>query len=159
MLSAAAGAAFLLIALLKHTPLAFLVPISDAIVVLGLAVYMIWQPIGMFDRALREVVGEAADDETQQKLRSALEGDLDADQFLLLESAATRLGRSLFAVAYIQPNQPVDAARLDEIRDGLLERCRTAFGATPLRMEFIFTARKPFVPETAPRPGEKTRSR
>ena len=78
VLSAAAGAAFLLIALLKHTPLAFLVPISDAIVVLGLAVYMIWQPIGMFGRALREVVGEAADDETQQKLRAALEGGLDA---------------------------------------------------------------------------------
>ena len=156
VLSAAAGAAFLLIALLKHTPLAFLVPISDAIVVLGLAVYMIWQPIGMFGRALREVVGEAADDETQQKLRAALEGGLDAGQFLLLESAVTRLGRSLFAVAYIQPNQPVDAARLDEIRDQLLERCRTAFGATPLRMEFIFTARKPFVPDAAPRPSEET---
>jgi len=149
VLSAAAGAAFLLIALLKHTPLSFLVPISDAIVVLGLATYMIWQPLGMFGRALREVVGEAADEETQQKLRAALEGGLNTTEFLLLDSAVTRLGRSLFAVAYIQPNQPVNAARLDEIRDQLLQRSRKAFDATPFRMEVIFTARRPFDAEAA----------
>ncbi|GAB6907789.1 hypothetical protein DESC_370024 [Desulfosarcina cetonica] len=34
ILSAAAGAAFLLVALLKGTPLSFLVPIADAIVVI-----------------------------------------------------------------------------------------------------------------------------
>ena len=146
ILSAAAGAAFLLIALLKHTPLDFLVPISDAIVVLGLAAYMIWQPLGMFGRALKEVVGEAADEETQQKLRGSLEGGLNAEEFSLLDSAATRLGRSLFAVAYIEPHQPVDALRMDEIREQLLQRCRGEFGHTPLRMEFIFTARRPFNP-------------
>ncbi len=149
VLSAAAGAAFLLIALLKHTPLVFLVPISDSIVVLGLAAYMIWQPIQMFGRALREVVGEAADAETQQKLRVALEDGLDADQLLLLDSAVTRLGRSLFAVAYIQPTQPVDAAQLDKIRDQLLRRCRRTFDARPLRMEVIFTTRRPFDAERA----------
>jgi predicted Co/Zn/Cd cation transporter (cation efflux family) len=150
VLSAAAGAAFLLIALLKHTPFAFLVPISDAIVVLGLATYMIWQPLGMFGRALKEVVGEAADEETQQKLRAVLKRALNAEEFLLLESPATRLGRSLFAVAYIQPKQPVDAARMDEIREQLLQRCRGEFGHTPLRMEFIFTARRPFSPADEP---------
>ncbi|MFV1968716.1 MAG: cation transporter, partial [Pirellulaceae bacterium] len=62
VLSAAAGVAFLLIALLKHTPVSFLVPISDAIVVLGLAAFMIWQPVGMFARALKEVVGETAEE-------------------------------------------------------------------------------------------------
>jgi predicted Co/Zn/Cd cation transporter (cation efflux family) len=156
VLSTAAGAAFLLIALLKHTPLAFLVPISDAIVVLGLAAYMIWQPLGMFGRALREVVGEAADEETQQKLRATLAGSLNEEEFLLLESAVTRLGRSLFAIAYIQPSQPLVVARLDEIREQLLQRCRTEFGHTPLRMEFIFTARKPFSPTGKPSVGEDT---
>ena len=153
VMSAAAGAAFLLIALLKHTSLAFLVPISDAIVVLGLAAYMIWQPIGIFVRALKEVIGEAPDDATQQKLREALDGGLNEQPFVLLDSAVTRLGRSLFAVAYIQPNQPVDAQRLDEIRDQLLARCQAAFQSTPLRMEFIFTARRPFSPPTAPSPS------
>jgi predicted Co/Zn/Cd cation transporter (cation efflux family) len=154
VLSAAAGAAFLLIALLKPTPLAFLVPISDAIVVLGLAAYMIWQPLGMFGRALREVVGEAADEETQQKLRAALEGGLTTEEFLLLDSAVTRLGRSLFGVAYIQPNRPIDVSRLDEIREQLLQRCRGEFGHAPLRMEFIFTARRPFSPARTPCSGE-----
>jgi predicted Co/Zn/Cd cation transporter (cation efflux family) len=156
VLSAAAGAAFLLIALLKNTPLAFLVPISDAIVVLGLATYMIWQPLGMFGRALREVVGEAANEETQQRLRAALKGGLNSREFLLLDSAVTRLGRSLFAVAYIQPTQPIDAARLDEIRDQLLEQCRKAFDVTPLRMEVIFTARRPFDAEAARGSSEPT---
>jgi hypothetical protein len=63
--------------------------------------------------------------------------------------AKTRLGRSLFAVAYIQPTQPVDAAQLDKIRDQLLRRCRRTFDARPLRMEVIFTARRPFDAERA----------
>jgi len=144
VLSAAAGAAFLLIALLENTALSFLVPISDAIVVLGLAAYMIWQPLGMFGRALGEVVGEAADDATQQRLRAAMEDGLDATRFQLLDSAAVRLGRSLFAVAYIRPGESVDAAGLDAIRDQLLGRCRKALDTTALRMEVIFTGRRPF---------------
>lgn len=151
VMSAAAGVAFLLIALLKNTPLNFLVPISDALVVLGLALYMIWQPMRMFVRGLKEVVGESADEATQQKLRSALDGGLEEQPFQLLESAVTRLGRSLFAVAYIQPTQPVDASQMDDMREQLFERCNTAFQPTSLRMEFIFTGRPPFADVSEPR--------
>ena len=148
-LSCAAGVAFILIALLRPTPLRFLVPISDSVVVLGLAAYMVWGPIGMFVKSLREVVGEAADDSVQQKLRSVLEAGIDSDSFRLLTSTATRVGRSMFAVAYLQPVKPVTAAQLDATRDDLTARCQDAM-ATPLRMEFVFTARHPFkeVPET-----------
>jgi predicted Co/Zn/Cd cation transporter (cation efflux family) len=151
VMSAAAGVAFLLIALLKNTPLNFLVPISDALVVLGLALYMIWQPMRMFVRGLKEVVGESADEATQQKLRSALDGGLEEQPFQLLESAVTRLGRALFAVAYIQPTQPVDASQLDDMREQLFERCGAAFQPTSLRMEFIFTGRPPFAEDSEPR--------
>lgn len=40
--------------------------------------------------------------------------------------AVTRLGRSLFAVAYIRADLPADGERLDDLRDRLYERCRTA---------------------------------
>lgn len=143
VLSAAAGVAFLLISLLKDSPLEFLVPISDAIVVLCLAGYMIWQPIGMFSRALKEVVGEAADDGTRAKLRDALDGAM-GESFELIDSAVTKLGRSFFAVAYIRPIQMVDGASLDEVRDHLFQECRAAFEDSPLRMEIIFTSRPQF---------------
>jgi hypothetical protein len=63
---------------------------------------------------------------------------------------------SLFAVACIQPNQPVTAAQLDQVREQLLQRCRTDFDYAQLRMEFIFTARRPFSKTSAPNLGEKT---
>jgi predicted Co/Zn/Cd cation transporter (cation efflux family) len=143
VLSCAAGVAFLLIALLRPTPLRFLVPISDSVVVLGLATYMVWGPIGMFVKSLKEVVGEAADDAVQEKVRSVLVHAIDDDPFRLLTSAATRVGRSMFAVAYLEPVNPVTAAQLDATRDELTVRCQEALSAA-MRMEFVFTARHPF---------------
>ncbi|MGI9472706.1 MAG: cation transporter [Rubripirellula sp.] len=142
-LSGAAGIAFLVISLLQGTKLNFLVPVSDSIVVLGLSAYMVSGPIGMFIRALKEVVGEAADDSIQDRLRESLTSEINPRAFKLLESTATPVGRSLFAVAYLEPLRPMGAAELDRARDVLLLSCQRAF-AMPLRMEFVFTARRPF---------------
>ena len=110
----------------------------------SLAAYMIRQPLNMFLQALKEVVGEAADEETQALIRGALTETLTSESAELLDSAATRLGRSLVAVAYLRPDEAMDVRQLDQLRDRMLANCREAVGVAPLRMEFVFTQRAPY---------------
>jgi predicted Co/Zn/Cd cation transporter (cation efflux family) len=142
LLSAAAGAAFGLIALLKGTALAFLVPISDAIVVLCLATLMIPQPIRSFIDAVKEVLGESAGEQTIERWRLAINDALAATTFSLVEVAVTKLGRSHFAVAYIRPETAVTVEALDQIKDQLDNTTQSIH--SPSRMEIIFTGTYPY---------------
>ncbi len=142
ILSASAGAAFGLIALLKGTALAFLVPISDAIVVLCLAAFMIPQPIRSFVTAVKEVLGESAGEETIERWRQAINDALGASAFSLVEVAVTKLGRSHFAVAYIRPDTAVTVEALDRLKDHLASTTQSVH--SPSRMEIIFTGNYPY---------------
>ena len=142
VLSAAAGAAFLAIAMLKGTAFSFLVPISDAIVVICLAVIMISQPIHSFLGAAKEVLGDAAGARTIEKWRRSITAALAETSFSLLEVAVTKLGRSQFAVAYIRPNAPASVDDLDHIRDQISHAAQSVH--TPSRMEIIFTGKYPY---------------
>lgn len=142
VLSAAAGATFLLISLLKGTALSFLVPISDAIVVLCLAAFMINSPIRSFIDAVKEVIGESAGSETIEKWRLTI-GEVLADTaFSLVEVAVTKMGRSHFAVAYIRPETPASVETLDRIRRQVDQACRAIHN--PIRMEIIYTGSYPY---------------
>jgi len=142
VLSAAAGTAFLVIALLKNTPLSFLVPISDAIVVIGLALYMVPKPIRSFTEAIKEVVGESVPPETVEAFRHTIGQALADKPFGLLQVAVTKLGRSLFAVAYVKPQSEVAVQDLDSMRTVINQTCQEHY--KPLRMEVIYTAEVPF---------------
>lgn len=141
-LSAAAGAAFLAISLFKGTPLAFLVPISDSIVVLALVAYMIRVPIGSFVKGMDELLGVAVDRETVGKLTTSAQKLLTDTPFELIELAATRAGRSLFAVSFVRPIEAVDVATLDMLRADL----HTALlDVSPnIDSEVVFTGKAPF---------------
>ena len=142
ILSAAAGAAFLLIAMLKGTTLSFLVPIADAIVVLSLALFMIPQPVRSFVDATREVLGESAGPETIAQWHQAIHSVLADTAFSLIEVAVTKMGRAHFAVAYVRPNEPSSVESLDAIREMVTNACRTVH--EPHRMEIIYTANDPY---------------
>jgi predicted Co/Zn/Cd cation transporter (cation efflux family) len=142
VLSAAAGAAFLANALLEQTSLSFLVPISDAVVVIALALYMIPKPIRSFSKAVQEVLGESAPGETVERVRTTIVRALTGEPFRLLQVAVTRLGRSLFAVAYVQPESVVTAKDLDHFRKVIDRACQANLAS--LRMEVIYTAKLPY---------------
>jgi len=142
VLSAAAGAAFLVISLLKGTALDFLVPISDAIVVLSLTAYMIPKPIRSFVDAVKEVLGESAGPETTQRWRDAIKQALDETAYTLIEVAVTKMGRSYFAVAYIRPDDPASARSLDDIRQRVVQACGKVH--IPSRMEIVYTGAYPY---------------
>lgn len=142
VLSAAAGSAFVAIAFLKNTQLSFLVPISDAIVVTGLALYMIPKPIRMFGQAIKEVVGESAGQDVIARLRERISESLEQRPFTLLEVTATKTGRSLFVFACIRPEQASTAETLDEIRELMQRACEGVLAQ--VKSDIFFTGKKPF---------------
>jgi predicted Co/Zn/Cd cation transporter (cation efflux family) len=141
-ISAGAGGALLAVPLLKGTALAFVIPIADAIVVLGLAAFIVREPARMFMEALREVAGEAAEASVVEQVRGRTEGILADSPYELLEVAVTRLGRSHFVGVYLKPEHAVSAAELDTLR----ERLQAAYGELLgiVRTELIVTQRQPF---------------
>ena len=142
VLSAAAGSAFVAIAFLKNTSLSFLVPISDAIVVSGLALYMIPKPIRMFMQAIKEVVGESVEQDLLARFRDRITESLEKRPFTLLEVAATKTGRSLFVFACIRPDQASTAEALDEIRELMQKACEGV--SAQVKSDIFFTGKKPY---------------
>ncbi len=142
VLSAAAGSAFVAIAFLKNTGLSFLVPISDAIVVTGLALYMIPKPIRMFVQAIEEVLGASVEQDLLMHFRDMVAESLEKLPFSLLELAATKTGRTIFVFACIRPEQASTADQLDEIRRLMQKACE---GVSALvKSDIFFTGKKPF---------------
>jgi len=142
LMTSAAGIAFFGISLLKGTSLAFLVPVSDSIVVIGLSAMMIPTPIRMFFTAAGEVVGKSAEAGIVDHLRSAVHQALTGKPFTCLDLAAVKTGRLLFAVAYIRPEASSTVQDLDEIRCAVQLSCEKVSPA--VKTEAIYTGSKPF---------------
>lgn len=144
VLSAAAGAAFLGLDMLRGTALAPLVPVSDSIVVIFLALCMIARPYRMFRASAGEVLGDAADAETTGRLKQQFAETLQGESFDLLELGAVRTGRSVFILAWICPHGAVTARDVEAIRHRLAKTA-AALGY-PTRLEIALARRPPFPP-------------
>lgn len=141
-ISAGAGAALLGVPVLAGTPLAVLIPVADALVVLALSLFIVREPLGMFRQALREAAGGGAEAEIVGRLRQRASDLLEPHGFSLLDLAVTRLGRSHIVAAYVRPQGPVSAGEVDAIRDELEAACIAE--AAPSRVAVILSERHPF---------------
>lgn len=139
VISAGACGGLLSAAPLRGTALAFLVPISDSIVVLVMCVIMVRQPVKMFLGSLREVAGAAADPSQVERVRTHLAQFLENRPYALLV-VVTKLGRSHFVLSYVKPNEPIDGSTADALRADLNREMGQVF--TPVETEVII-ARKP----------------
>lgn len=118
------------------------VPVSDSIVVIFLSAIMIPKPIRMVFAAAGEVVGNSAQTAVVDRLKETAQLVLAEKPYRLLDLAAVKTGRSLFAVAYIRPDAGLTARDLDELRGMMQSKCRSVFPT--VKTEIIFTGNKPF---------------
>lgn len=142
IMSAGAGAALLGSPLLLETRFAGVVPVADALIVLVLTLVMLPQPLMMFRSALGEVAGAAAPGDADRIARTRAAQLLAERPFDLVDVAVTQLGRSYFAVFYINPTKPVDGAEIDALR-GALAASFSGIVA-PVKIEVVVTASSPF---------------
>lgn len=151
-ITAVAGGALLAAPLLAATPLAPLVPISDALLVILLAAIVVIEPLRQFWRALRQTAGAACDPALIARVRArvlelldgsaSLATPLPAQPIDLLDLTLLRLGRTTFLVAYLNPHGPVDGAWMDCLRQRIHSHCAELLA--PLRTELILTGEAPF---------------
>ena len=81
--------------------------------------------------------------DTLWRTRLALTDLLAGLSCWLLDLTVMQVGRTAFVVVYLNPNQPMDGAAIDLIRDRIEERCRELL-RMPVRSEVILTATPPF---------------
>lgn len=142
VISAGAGGGLLGAALLRGTPLGFLVPIADAIVVVIMCAFIGRQPILMFLGALREVAGAAAEKSTVEKVQRCVEESLQNRPFRVLEVVVTKLGSAHLVVAYLKPETPVAGETVDTLWLHVNKALRDSMGQ--VRSEIVIAARPPY---------------
>jgi predicted Co/Zn/Cd cation transporter (cation efflux family) len=139
-ISAGAGAALMGTVLLKGTPLDFLLPIADSILVLILSLVIIGQPMSSMFKSLRELAGNAADPEITAIIQKTTTDCLAELPRELVDIVITKIGRVYTIVPYLKPNTSIGAEQVDELRD----RLRSEYQAhlDHVCVEVLITARE-----------------
>lgn len=142
VISAGAGAGLVGAALLQGTALAFLVPISDSIVVLVMCGCIVRQPLQIFLDSLHEIAGGRAADGVCATARQLAEAAAKGSQFEVLEVATIKMGRSYLVFAYLKPKAAVTGEEIDALRLQLTSAWQQAIGL--VKAEVIITAQSPY---------------
>lgn len=137
VLSAGAGLALVLTPFLRETPLANLIPIADAIVVLIMAAFIIHQPLMTFRDAFGEIAGYSTSAPHYKTARRIVQEIASGARYTVTDIAATKLGRSFFIVAYLDPCRKVASADVDALNKSLGTKAREHFAN--VRTKIIIT--------------------
>ena len=140
-LSAGLGTAFAITPLLLGTPLAGMVPVSDAWIVLLLCGVLVVSPLRSLRDAVRELGGVAARSTVRQALHTMARQELESQDIRLVDDAVFTSGRAVLAVLYIDPRTALSALDVDLLRDRMVRTCRQGFENVAL--ELVLTCRDP----------------
>ncbi|MEY4770999.1 MAG: hypothetical protein RLZZ346_254 [Cyanobacteriota bacterium] len=145
LISAGTGIALLGAPSLLATPLAPLVPIADSLLVLVLSLALVGEPIAILQGAVTEAAGSSRSipPALHSSCSAAVAEVLAERGCTLLELAMIRLGRTVTAVAYVEPATAVTASQTDGLRlDVEAELVQTL--QTPVLCEVIATSVHPY---------------
>jgi predicted Co/Zn/Cd cation transporter (cation efflux family) len=95
--------------------LAFIAPIGDRVLVLGLCVFAIIQYWKDFVRGLAELAGITAAPETVATVRRAIRAPLLQTGGKLIDLTVTKLGRQHVIIVFYAPEKPVSAKQADQL--------------------------------------------
>lgn len=126
IVTVAAGIGLGAMPFLKDTPVGFITPIGDSLIVLLLCGLVVGRYLSDFKAGLGELAGVGAAEDTVAKARSVIEQAISATGGTLVDLSVLKLGRTHQVVAYYHPDAPVSAARIDQMtRQGQSELAGT----------------------------------
>lgn len=127
LLTAGAGSALLMTQWLVGTPLAAVIPVADAVIVLLLVLIILPQPIEILRRALQQLVGAAASSgEHQVAIQQVMAQHTDS--FDLLSVDVLPMGRRDNIVVRARPRRGVTGVEVDQLRDDIQTLYQQRFG-------------------------------
>lgn len=118
-ITACAGIGFAIVFLLQGGPLAFIAPIGDSIIVIGLCLVASGTYWSDFTSSLGELVGVSANKDIVQKVRSIAEKTLSDRDIKLVDVAVLKAGRTFSAAVFVNPKPPLGGAEIDTLSDAL----------------------------------------
>lgn len=137
-LSIGSGLALLSLTYLNGTPLEYYIPIGDAVIVLLLLVFIIWQPLAAFRETLSDLAAVSAPAKTVSPVARAAR-DLAREMNLKFHRAAVlQAGRMHYAAIYVDAIAPLTGVEVDAYRDKVSARLEDLIG--PTRVEVVLTA-------------------
>lgn len=133
-ISAGVGVAFALTPLLSATPLEWVIPISDAIVVLVLCGLLVRSPLRSLMASVAELGGESAHPSIQRQVINHVSPELTALDITLVDLALFPSGRALQGILYLDPHRAMVSSEVDQLRDSLERLCRSRFPIVTLEV-------------------------
>lgn len=133
-ISAGVGVAFALTPLLSATPLEWVIPISDAIVVLVLCGLLVRSPLRSLMASVAELGGESAHPSIQRQVINLVSPELTALDITLVDLAVFPSGRALQGILYLDPHRAIVSSEVDQLRDSLERLCRCRFPIVTLEV-------------------------
>ena len=130
VITGAAGLGLLGIPLLADTPLAVIIPVGDAIILLILCVLIIANPVVSFRKGLAELAGISAAPDKLKALRRLARSAAEDAGLRLVDASISKLGRTYTAAVYVDPNAPVGADVIDALAARLQAEAADAIGPT-----------------------------
>ncbi|PAB57827.1 cation transporter [Anaeromicrobium sediminis] len=117
------GASFLIIGLLKFTPLSFLVPISDSLIVLVIAVMVIIDTLKLFINSIKVLGGKGADSEEVNTLANSLASELNSIKktpSIISNVRIQKIGKTAYISVDIDMNRnELEKEKLKEYTDNI----------------------------------------
>jgi len=142
-ISAGTGIALVGSPLLLGTPLAFLTPVADSVIVLVLSAMFLPAPLQELGQAMSESAGASVGPAVHQRCHNALATELNNHGCSLVELAMIKLGRTFTVVAYVDPSAALRSSDVDRLRQRLNLQMQQLLQA-PVLCEVIPTAEHPY---------------
>ena len=136
-ISGGLGVAYALAPLLSGTFLKFLLPVTDSVVVLVLAMIMIKDPIKLFLDALSEIAGKGAKPAIVAAIQDGIAESADLAKYQIVDIAASKVGRFYLAIIYLNPSYRVSAQEVDQLCLAIKEACIKRIGL--IEIELVLT--------------------
>ena len=129
-ITAGAGVGLLAIPFLAGTPLAWIAPIGDSIVLLLLCAAITAHPVYSFRRGLAELAGVSVGPAAIKTMRRIVRDTTAGMDVHLVDLSVNKIGRNFTAVVYIDPVNAVTADQVDQLALTLEAAALDALGRT-----------------------------
>ena len=127
VITTAAGLGLMAIPFLVDTPLQWIIPIGDSVVMLFLCALITVHPIMSFRKGLAGVSAGPAAIKTIRRLVRKLADEFD---MRLVDVSVNKIGRNYTVAVYVDPANPILADEVDRLARTLEEQSLEALGTT-----------------------------
>ncbi len=130
VITGTAGLGFGLVYLFQSGPLAFIAPVGDSIIVIGLCLIASGTYWSDFKSSLGELVGASAGAEIVENARAIAEEHFASEDIALVDVVVLKAGRTYSVIVFVNPRDTISGKQADNLSASLNAKLSTQFART-----------------------------